>query len=44
MRVECPACEGVGQFTGIGASSVCRRCLGLGYLEFADAVSSVVKE
>ena len=43
VQVECPACNGVGQFVGVGASSSCRRCLGKGYLEFCDSFSSVVK-
>ena len=43
VGVECPACNGVGQFGGVGASSVCRRCLGRGFLEVPDSFSSVVE-
>lgn len=31
--VVCPSCDGAGQFVGIGASSICRRCLGQGFIE-----------
>ena len=43
VRVVCPSCDGQKFFVGVGASSVCRRCCGVGFLEFCDSISSVVE-
>lgn len=40
----CPACDGKGEFIGIGLSSRCKRCMGKGSINTDDFIIALKKE